>query len=194
MTDTALTANAATLERLNKTLAKGSLADLAKAARRSMLLADCSGSMGSTIRSGQRKIDALRTIVSDLRETHPVPTLAFGTDDRGELRIIDEGMMLPEPAGGTPMHRAIRFGHSNGATHLVIVTDGMPDSEAEAFQAAREFGHPIDCFYIGDGNDRGAIFARELAARTGGTANLADLMKPKELRAGIAGLLGDGSL
>jgi hypothetical protein len=193
MTET-LTASAATLARLNNTMQKGSLADLAKAARRSILLADCSGSMHGIIRSGERRIDALRKIWTELSETHPVPTVAFGTSSRDSLTFIDRGMSLPEPCAGTPIHTAIRYAKANGATHIVLITDGQPDSETAAFAAADEFGHPIDCFYIGDGDDSGARFTRELAARTGGTANLADLLKPKELRAGIAGLLGDGSL
>jgi hypothetical protein len=182
------------VDRLNKSLGKSSLRDLAKAARRSMLLADCSGSMDDPIRAGGRKIDALRTVVAGLRDTHPVPVAAFGLDSvPGSVRLLDEGQQLPEPSGLTPLHRAIDFGRAQGASHLVVVTDGQPDSEDAAFAAADLFGGPIDVFYVGDGDDRGARFAQLLAQRTGGTANLADLGKPKELKAGIAGLLGDGS-
>ena len=188
----ALATTKTAVEKLNKSLAKGSLADLAKSARRSLLLVDCSGSMSSAVRSGDRKIDALRKVVAGLRETHPVPVAAFGLSGYGgTVRVVDD---IPEPSGGTPMHSAIDFGKAQGATHLVMVTDGQPDSEGATLQAAREFGGPIDVFYIGDGGDRGAQFAQELARITGGTANLTDLGQPKQLTSAIAGLLGDGSI
>lgn len=187
--NTALATKGGAIERLQKTATKGSLAELAQASRRSLLLVDCSGSMDGRIRSGLRKIDALRNVVKDLRETHPVPVAAFGFNRSPQVRVVD---VVPEPEGGTPIHDAIDFGRVEGATHLVLVTDGQPDSESRAFSAARAFGHPIDVFYIGDGNDFGADFAQRLAAATGGTANITDLGAPKQLTTAIAGLLGDG--
>lgn len=196
MTETALTASAAALARLDRSLAKGSLSELARASRRSMLLADCSGSMADFIGNGQRKIDALRTLHADLTDTHNLPTAAFGIETYGgnaPIRLMDHGMALPEPSGMTPIHLAIEFAHAQGADHIVLITDGIPDSEDRAFAAARAFGHPIDCFYIGNGRDAGAQFARRLADMTGGSINLTDLTDPKALKAGIIGLLGDGS-
>ena len=175
------------LDRLTKSLAKTSLDDFLNSGRRSLLLVDCSSSMKSGIRAGGTRIAALRNVVEDLRATHPVPVAAFSGDG---VLVVDS---IPAPTGGTPLADAIRFGASEGANHLVVVTDGEPNSEADAFDAARAFGNPIDVFYIGDGGDRGSKFAAELAKLTGGTANLTDLGKPKELSAKIAGLLGDGS-
>jgi Mg-chelatase subunit ChlD len=176
------------LDRLTKSAAKSSLDDLLKSKmQRSLLLVDCSGSMDSWLtRSHERRIDALRKIVRDLRETHPVPVAAFGG---GGVTLIDD---VPEPTGGTPMHSGIEYGHREGATHLIVITDGHPDSERATFEAAERFGGPVDVFYVGDGNDSGARFAKELAKRTGGTAHLSSLEKPKELTTTIVGLLGDG--
>jgi len=187
---TAVATTAAT--KLEKSMSKSSLDEFVQSARRSLLIVDCSGSMGECIRSGGTKIQALRKVVASLRETHPVPVAAFGHRTRGRdvVEVVDT---IPEPAGGTPLHEAIRFGRVNEANHLVVVTDGCADSESHAFAEARAFGGPIDVFYIGDGNDRGARFAQELAQMTGGTANLTDLGKPKELSGKIALLLGDGS-
>lgn len=199
MTDTtAITASAAALARLEKTATKGSLADLARASRRSMLLADCSGSMNECISAtGERKIDALRKLHADLIQTHPIPTAAFGimtySLSEPQIRLMDTGQTLPEPSGGTPIDLAIEYAHAQGANHIVLITDGIPDSEDRAFAAARAFGQPIDCFYIGNGRDAGAQFARRIADMTGGSINLTDLTNPKELKAGILGLLGDGS-
>jgi Mg-chelatase subunit ChlD len=193
-TSTDLATTQSALDQLTKSASRSSLDDLVKArTRRSLLLVDCSGSMADTVRSGERRIDALRKVASDLRETHPVPMAAFGARCAGQVEVVDS---VPEPAGGTPLDRAIDFGAAQGANHLVIVTDGQPDSEPAAFAAARTFGGQIDVFYIGDGEDRAARFCSELAAMNGGTSGVTDLGgdgEIKKLSAGIAGLLGDGS-
>jgi hypothetical protein len=171
-----------------------SLADLVKAkANRSMLLVDISDSMDSHLATGERAIDALRKVVDMLRDTHPVPVAAFGFDQFGEgdgevVKFIDN---VPEPQGSTPLHTGIDFAKEKGATHLVVVTDGSPDSTSEALRSAKRFGGPIDVFYVGDGNDDGAKFCARLAAATGGTANVTDL-NTKLLTSKIRALIGPG--
>jgi Mg-chelatase subunit ChlD len=189
--DTAITTTATAIERLQRGLAKASLDDLVKArTRRSLLLIDRSGSMVHTVSSGERRIDALRRIVSELQATHRVPVVAFGGS-----KGLDVVEVVPEPAGSTPLAEAIAFGREQGATHMVVVTDGEPNSESKAFEEARLFGGPIDVFFVGDPDDTGARFAKELARRTGGTSGVADLgTGTKQLTSAIAGLLGDGSL
>jgi Mg-chelatase subunit ChlD len=188
-TDTTLTTTAAAAQ-LTASAGASSLQSLVRGrVKRSLLLVDASGSMGSLTAKGERKIDVLRKVVKDLREQHPVPVAAFGVPKGVE--VVD---IVPEPSGCTPMHSAIDFGAAQGATHLIIVTDGQPDSEARTFEAAARFAKPIDVFYIGDGNDGGADFAKRLAAATGGTANVTDLGAPKQLTSAIAGLLGSGSV
>ena len=70
----------------------------------------------------------------------------------------------------------------------------QPDSEPLTIAAAKAFGKPIEVFYIGNGHDRGAEFAKELGAMNGGSSELSDITKPKELAGKITLLLGDGSL
>jgi Mg-chelatase subunit ChlD len=188
-TSTDLIATQRAIDKLNRSLAKSDLDALVMGARRSLLLVDCSGSMGEYIRAGGRKIDALRKVVTALRETHATPLAAFGLYG-DPVQVVDT---VPEPMGGTPIDLAIDFGRREGATHLVVVTDGCPNSEDSAFAAARAFGHPIDVFYIGDGNDSGSRFAAALAKMTGGTCELTDLGKPRELAGKITLLLGDGN-
>lgn len=175
--------------KLERSLGKTSLGSLVKSRRRSMLLVDTSGSMSDQIwKTGERKIDALRTTVSTLRKSHPVPVAAFGGR---AIHLVED--RIPDPAGNTPLTEAIKFGHNQGATHLVVVTDGQPSNEWSALEVARAFGGIIDVFYIGDENGFGLDFAKRLAAATGGSVNLTDINAPKELAAGIAGLLGEGS-
>jgi Mg-chelatase subunit ChlD len=189
----ATTAAAVVKTQLERSLEKRSLSDLVKARKqRSLLLVDISGSMGQPIRTGGRKVDALRKVVTALRETHPVPVASFGGG--AEVTLVDT---IPEPAGCTPLHKAIDFGATKGATHLVVVTDGQPDSRSYAFDAATRFGGKIDCFYIGDGDDGGAEFCAELAKRTGGSANITDIgddAGQRQLTRGIAGLLTEAVL
>jgi Mg-chelatase subunit ChlD len=175
--------------KLNNSLQKGSLDALVKERnQRSLLLVDVSGSMRDCTLSGERKIDALRKVVTTLRETHPVPVAAFGLayDPNGAVGMVDT---IPEPQGMTPMHEAFNFGKREGATHLVLVTDGLPDSKPHALDAAKRFGGVIDTFYIGDPNGEGADFCRQIAEATGGSSNVTDLGKPKQLATKIAGLL-----
>lgn len=172
-------------DKLTKSLGKDSLDDLvASRTRRSLLLCDISSSMSFTIRTGERRIDALRKVVENLRESQPVPVAAFN----GDVRLVDD---IPNPHGGTRMGSAIDYGKGQGANHLILVTDG--ESQDDAISSARAFGGPIDTFYIGDGNDRGARVCKEIADITGGTAHLTDLGKPKELASKLRGLIGDGS-
>jgi Mg-chelatase subunit ChlD len=189
---TDLVATKAALDQLNKSLERSSLDDLVQArTRRSLLLVDCSGSMSDRVRTGARKIDALRKVVETLRTTHPVPLAAFGISGDRQVDVVDA---VPEPSGGTPLDLAIDFGAEQGATHLVVVTDGQPNDEDAAFESARKFGGPIDVFYIGDGNDRGSKFAAKLAAMTGGSCGLTDLVgAPKVLANKIILMIGDGS-
>jgi hypothetical protein len=191
MTDNALVPMTA-LERLRKKAENPhrTADDLTRSMRRSLLLVDVSSSMGGTIRTGERKIDALRTVVDKVRSTHPVPLAAFPQGGYNRCELVDN---VPEPRGMTPLAQAIQFGHMQEATHLVVVTDGVPDSQQAAFDAARAFGGPIDVFYIGDGNDHGATFCEQLAKLTGGKCGVTDLVGDPKLLAGkIAGLLGDG--
>jgi Mg-chelatase subunit ChlD len=178
----------AAVDRLKGSLAKGSLADLVRSRRRSMMLVDTSGSMNEFTKTRQTKIDALRQTVATIRQSHPVPVAEFNS-----ITQLIEGEYIPNPRGGTQAAKAINFCRAQGATHIVMVTDGQPHDRYEALDAARAFGGPIDVFYIGGAGDYGADFCRELARITGGTCNITDMTAPKELAGNVTKLLGDGS-
>src|SRR4030095_9997385 len=185
-----MTTNALTVtESLTKTTQRSSLDELVTArTKRSLLLVDVSGSMDHPTSEGLRKIDQLRNVVRDLLETHPVPVAAFSDG----VRLV--GDHIPEPSGSTRLDSAISFGRRQEANHLVVVTDGEPDSKTAALEEARLFGGAIDVFYIGDPGSRGAEFCAQLAKATGGSCGITDLTgEPKKLAAGIAGLLGAAS-
>ena len=189
---TSISTTQSAIERLNRSLAKTSLDEMVAAkTRRSLLMVDCSGSMATTTRTGKRRIDVLRDITVTLRQTRKFPLAAFGVRCQGQVEVIDT---IPEPQGSTPLDLAIIFAKDQGANHLLVVTDGEPNSEEAAFDAARAFGGPIDTFFVGDPGGRAPKFLAELSAMTGGTASVSDLgTGAKVLTSKILLALGDGS-
>lgn len=176
-------------DRLAGTLARRSLTDLVKSRTEvRMLVVDCSGSMAQTTDKGERKIDALRAVVAEVRERVGCKVLAFGHAWQPE--IVDS---IPEPSGGTPLHDAIHAGKSHRATHLIVISDGIPDSQSAALDAAREFGGKIDAVYVGPKGGPGPKFMQQLAGLTGGTSDALDLAQKELVGSRILGLLGDGS-
>ncbi len=180
-------------QRLEGTLKAGSLKDLLRerqAARETHLLLDCSGSMGAPVQDGSRtrRIDALRTIAADLRDSFRAPQVGFGlsVDDAVSVGFIQG---VPEPNGGTPLHLAIDFSAAHGAKHLIVVSDGAPDSQPDALASAHRFGGLIDCFYVGPASGPGGRFLAQLASVTKGRYQSASLAQPKQLTAAIRGLL-----
>src|SRR5262245_12590486 len=182
------------VDKLKKSAAKDDLDDFLRGARRSLLLIDTSSSIGDRIRSGERRIDALRKVVRMVKAEKNVPTAAFGRfySSDGSFQLVRVVEDVPEPEGMTPLAEAIDFGRREGATHLVVVTDGEPDNEQRALAAAQAFANPIDVFFVGDAPSAGERFAQRLAQLTGGTFGNADLgTQQKQLTTKIAGLLGD---
>ena len=161
--------------------------------RSSMLLIDCSFSMKSPSASGERKCDAMRAVVDALLQTHPVPLVAFGLsrsiEDDDTCDFVDT---VPEPQGGTPMGAGIRFAKAHGATHIVLISDGIPTDGEDWKIATDEFGGQIDTFYIGPENAEGARLLAEIARMTGGSTGVTDLGEPLQLTGRIVALLGDG--
>ncbi len=175
-------------ERLAGTLARRSLSDLVKARTQiSLLVVDCSGSMSEETDKGERKIDALRTVVAEVRERVACKVLAFG--HAWEPEIVDS---IPDPSGGTPLHDAITAGKMHRANHLIVVSDGIPDSTSAALEAARDFGGKIDAVYVGPKGGPGPAFMQQLASLTGGTSDALDLAQKELVGKRILGFLGAG--
>lgn len=159
--------------------------------RQSALAVDVSYSMNDTMTSGERRIDSMRTVVGMLMQTNPIPVAEFGLNGFEKVRWVREH--ISEPTGDTPMGEAIRFLKAEGATHVILVSDGIPSDEDDALKAAKAFGGVIDTFFIGDPGDAGAKFMRKVARITGGTSNTTDLSDLLQLTTRIRGLLGDGT-
>lgn len=171
---------------LEQSLGVKSLSDLvrAKTSEEVFLAIDCSGSMGTMLRNGKRRIEGLRTVVSDIQQQRETRMIQFGGDDS-----VGWVTSVPEPSGSTPLAEAIEFARTAEAGRLVMISDGYPDNAQRAFDAARAFGGRIDVVFVGDPGDRGEKFLLELASLTGGTSFTGDLGAPKELASGVIGLL-----
>lgn len=178
-----------TLAKLNATLTAGSLAALAqahKAQRTTFLLVDCSYSMRS-----DNKMVNLRRIVQELNSDGIVPPMVgFGisTDPVTEVGMIEA---VPQPCGNTPLAKGIRFANTQGATHLIVISDGVPDNPQAALNAAYEFGGPIDVFFVGIRPNQGEDFLHQLAGIGGGSYQSVSLSgETKVLSSGLRKLLG----
>jgi hypothetical protein len=172
--------------------ANRSLAELAaerqREQRNSIILIDTSLSMNGPTTKGSTRIVELGKVLATLRKRHPdVPVVAFcgapnfGTGDY-PARVLDNE--LPTPASSTPLGRAIGFCASLGAHHIVLISDGEPNSRDEAFDTAAKWGGQIDTFFVGRKTDDGADFLKELARRTGGKSNVSDLGTGQKALAG----------
>lgn len=129
-----------------------------------VVLADVSGSMAESA-AGRRKIDVLAEAMQSLPATHSI--VAFSS----YVTPIATGYTLPAPSGGTALHLALDHCHAIDATHILVISDGHPDSAASALAAADRLHARIDIIYCGPDNDmEGITFMRRLA-RGGGAAH-----------------------
>lgn len=97
--------------------------------------------------------------------------------------------------GGTDLAGALRFAKVAdvpGMTFFVI-SDGQPDSEAEAIKIARTYKAKINVIYVGpEDHPTGRDFLTRLAQASGGQAVTAD--RAKELAASVERLLLKASI
>jgi len=135
---------------------------LAKATESIVLLLDVSGSMSEYV-GEKRKIDHLREAVRDYASLRKV---SFSSD-------VAEGS-IPNPNGGTNMADAFEHLLSSHPKEVVLISDGLPDSQEGALSAARSLACPINVIYIGPGGDEGEAFMERLAAETSGKQVTAD--------------------
>jgi len=184
---------------LEKTGGLKSLKDLmrVKLSERVFLLIDCSGSMNEYMRNGKKRIDGLRTVVEQVQSQKPTTMIAFGPRNADHIDVFFT-TTVPDPDGGTPLHRAIELARTNGAGRLLVISDGIPDLSQQCLEEAKSFGGPIDVVYVGDPDDptqawtesRPAVqFMDELAKVTGGSKFDGDLSQPKALAGAVIGLL-----
>lgn len=152
------------------------------------VLADVSGSMAEMAGNYTSKIELLKKALSDSSLDWSTQQLVvFGSFPEK----ISHPSLLPHPAGGTALHTALDFIAPSQPIHILVISDGQPNSRDAALKAADAISGKIDVIYIGPDDDFEAIrFMYELAGRTGGRVVVNDLRKiPKQLPATIQKLL-----
>lgn len=149
----------------------------------SCLLLDLSGSMRWPIGHLPRplKIDELRILADNFKD---VRRFVFSTN----AEELGANESIGEPYGGTAMDVAFMAVKKVGIDHVVMITDGMPDHEGRAIEAAK--GLRIDVFYVGP--DPAPQFLRDLAAQTGGEYGKATLEARPALEAKVRLMLPAG--
>lgn len=146
-----------------------------------VLLLDTSGSMITDDGKG-RRIDLLREAVGMIEGLRQLMTIAFGMG----AKVLEYGMEIPDPYGSTPMHLAFKLATTKGKTKAVLITDGEPDSDMLALDAAK--GFVVDIVYIGP--EPMPEFLNKLAQQCSGTVQIGKLSDPKLLAHKVTALLG----
>lgn len=148
-----------------------------------VVLIDQSGSMSAKDAPGRRsRYDAADAELIALQKRHPgqVAVIEFSND----VKFCPGG--VPSRQGcGTDMAAALNFARvADGASKIVLVSDGVPDDEQRTINAARRYNNPIHTIFIGpeDDHEGGRAFLAQLAAATGGRTFQSD----------APGLLGEG--
>lgn len=142
-----------------------------------VLLLDTSGSMDYECDS-ERRIDKLREVVKNFPGAK---TFCFSND------CYETHGSIPEPAGGTQLGKAIKVVHSAGHPHAVLITDGEPSSEQDAFDAVTTTGIKLDIIYIGEGTNE---FLEKLARIAGGQYSTGDISFVAQITSTITALIG----
>jgi len=131
------------------------------------IVSDYSGSMGG------HKEGYLKDSIRDLHPKFPtVKHVGFASDEVDFYSIEDLDFL--KTTGGTPMLKALHFTWNDGATGMILITDGEPDESKQVIlNEANERRHiPINTIGIGKGkHDFDEEFLKELARITGGTYN-----------------------
>lgn len=153
-----------------------------------IVIVDVSGSMGCMdSRGGQSRYAVACNELADLQKNLPgkIAVLAFS----------DSCMFCPDGqpfnmGAGTNLAGALKFARVADVSGMrfIVISDGWPDSPAEALQVAKSFKNRIDTIYVGpEGMGDGREFLNQLAAAHGGLSVTAD--RAKELSASAQRLL-----
>lgn len=151
-----------------------------------VILADISASMGGPAAGDKRKIDILRDAIVGVTQSTSARVFVFSNTAR-------EVHAIPEPENNTNLAGALLHVQRLDPGVTLVISDGQPDNEKAALDAARQFRGVIDVLYIGPESDHAAInFMKRLAAAAGGdvrTHDVARLGNSQQLLGHIAGLL-----
>lgn len=155
---------------------------------KSVILFDVSLSMNELLLSGERKIDILRSVFCCPKAANEI-AIAFGSI----ATIIPDFASIPHPNGNTDLEQAIFLATTYKPRTTLVISDGMPDCETKALNAAKRLTGVINCLFIGNEDDVNAISFMKKLARIGcGQSTVCDISKldgAPRLKSAIALLL-----
>lgn len=153
-----------------------------------VIVIDLSGSMADPIESGKSKISVLREAVAQVNSD-----IAIGFNSKAFAVELGQ---IPDPMGNTRLDLALELATHSNPRHTLVVSDGLPDSEANSLIAASKLPGTIDTLYIGrDDNQKAIAFMHLLAVIGCGHSQTCDIWKPANsltLKSAIARLLLPG--
>lgn len=182
-------------------LVVGSLGDVAQKGNQSLaesfigadivLLFDSSGSMESRdSRGGLSRYDVALQELTDLQQALPgkIAIIVFSST----VVFVPHGLP-PLLGGATDLTAALEFAKIADVADMrfIVISDGQPNNEITALNAARTYVNRIDTIFVGPEKDMmGHAFLRQLASASGGQAITAD--RAKELSSSVQFLLAKG--
>ena len=138
---------------------------LDEASNEVVILADVSSSMAEHAGAKTKEEllhDALRQVTAQF--TH-LRLVAFSST----AQEVPDVAHMPLPSGGTALHLALFEAARFKPGQTVVISDGQPDSEQMALDAAATLTGTIDVIYCGPDSDSKAIeFMQRLARANGG--------------------------
>lgn len=128
-----------------------------------IVIADLSSSMSCSAFDGKTRHECLQEAMTPFKGR--VQVLAFNSS----VWEVDADA-LPHPSGSTNLSEALEVARSLEPVHVLVISDGAPNSRDAALKAAEKLAEicTIDAMYIGPEGDTGCIeFMRTLAEEIG---------------------------
>lgn len=146
-----------------------------------VVMADISGSMRGN------KIERLKRELSRLwPELGKARLMSFADNPRW----VDGPNDLPPVGGNTDLAAALTLAAGAWPSEVVVISDGLPQDEQGALDAAQMIPGTISVLFIGDEMDqRGADFMRRLALVGGGMFAHKDLGRSMAIEGTLRGML-----
>ena len=141
-----------------------------------VILCDLSGSMRG------EPVNRLREHLAQMWAEVEMFTELWGFNEKAFL--VDCPEKLPVPCHGTMLADAFRQIARRWPSRVILISDGLPDNEAEAETEASRLPGTIDAIFVGpETDDRGIAFMRRLTTANGGQTVVRDLHTSKAILA-----------
>ena len=136
-----------------------------------LVLVDSSASMEQVTSGGSKHQVAAREL-ADIQRQYPgkVGVISWSSDygDGDGIVFCPSGVPV-QINRNTDMAAVLRYvSDADGVVRIILISDGVPNSEEDALTVARTYKHGIDTVFIGDESDPGAAFLRKLSSLTKG--------------------------